>query len=95
MVGGVLIKYYKMLVLSRFSPRNRVSVANTPQKGNLPCVLGTVTKSVFAFTSKPSNLSDAKNQGLSIYDVRKGQLLGVSARNLMFPNFNLQVAQEG
>ena len=69
-----------------------LTVANTPKKGNLPCVLGTVTKSVFVFTSKPSNLSDAKNQGLSIYDVRKEQLLSVSARNLTFPNFNLQVA---
>ena len=74
---------------------NKISVANTPKKGNLPCVLGTVTKSVFAFTSKPSNLSDAKNQGLSIYDVRKEQLLSVSARNLTFPNFNLQVEREG
>jgi len=72
-----------------------ISVANTPKKGNLPCVVGTVTKSVFAFTSKPSNLSDAKNQGLLIYIVRKGQLLSVSAQNLTFPNFNLQVELEG
>ena len=71
------------------------SVANTPEKGNLPCALSIVTITISLFTSKPSNLSDAKNQGLSIYDVRKVQLLSVSAWNLMFPNFNLQVEQKG
>jgi hypothetical protein len=74
---------------------NRISVHNTPKKGNLPCVLCTVTRIEFRFTPKPSDLSDARNQGLSISRVRKGQLLSISAQNLTLANFNLQVGREG
>jgi hypothetical protein len=85
------ICHYCIKTLVSGGKNSIVMVAKTPKKGNLNCVLSIVTLSICSFTSKPSNLSDAKNQGLLIYDVRKGQLFSVSAQNLMFPNFNLQV----